>query len=784
MIQNTLKLISRSFFRNKSVFLINLIGLTISLTSALLIYFWIYDELKVDQFLKNDNGPFELIMHFHTEEGLSTGIHTPCLLAENLKEDVPEIENAVPTRRWDNATLSFNHEAFKTNGLFVGQAFFQLFNYELLSGDPTSLLANNSSIVISETIAQKIFNTTENLEGKVITLQQETPYQIAGVFKSPPANATLQFDFAVPYEVFKANNSWAFNWNYSTVSTFLSLNKGVALKRFNEKIGSYLNTKRDPNQQATTLEARDVTKTYLYGHYEDGQPVGGRIQYVRIFSIVAILILLIACINFMNLSTAMAAERSKEIGVKKVIGISRKALIFQFFTETLALSFIALLFAIVLSWRLMPLFNEITGKNLTWGLDWKILSIATIVTLLTGLIAGSYPSFFLSGFKLENILKGKSTQLPGGVHVRKALVVGQFILSFIMMAVMVVIYQQINYLQTKNLGFNKENLLEFDIEGKVRSNLETFLAEINQLPGVSNASSIGESLVGGRNTFIVEKWEGKPDNNVAFEMRAVNFDLIETLDIELANGRTFSKDFNTEDKKVIFNESAIEFMGLKNPIGKEVEIMGDKYEIIGITKNIHYTSLHEAIGPQFFVYKPTWSNKVLVRIEQGQETLVVDQIRQFYASFNPGFPINFRFLDDAYQSQYMAEQRVATLSKYAAILAIFISCLGLYGLATYDAKRRFKEIGIRKVLGASILQLTTLLSGNFLKLILLAILIATPMAYYLASGWLDNYAYRIDIQWRIFIMVGFISILISLITISFQSVKAAMSNPVEVLKDE
>lgn len=784
MILNTLKLIFRGFTRNKGAFAINLIGLSIGLTSALLIYYWVDDEMKVDKFLETENGPYELIMHFNEEDGLSTGFSTPSQLAENLSQDFPEIKHAVALRKFDNVTLAFDNNILKADGRHASPAFFELFKYELLEGDPTTVLMDRSSIVISDQLAIKLFNTTENIVGKVIQCQQEIPYQISGIFKSPPSNASMQFDFALSFEEFKSRNAWALNWNYSTVSTYVALREGADLPTFNEKIGDYLSTRRDANQLLTTLETRSYTDAYLFGTYQNGQATGGRIQYVRLFSIIGILILLIACINFMNLSTAMASERSKEVGVKKVLGLSRGGLALQFLGETIVLSFIALGLALTLANVLLPTFSQLTGKDLVWSFDGQFLLIATGLTILTGLVAGSYPSLFMAAFKPVTALKSKLILSSGSANIRKVLVVGQFILSFMMIVAAVIVYQQLNYLQTKNLGYNRNNLLQLDIEGKVRSELTTFLSEVKQIPGVKKASSIGQSLVGDRNTFIVEQWEGKTDNKNAFEMRPVNYEMIETLDVEMLEGRPFSAAYGSEENKIIFNESAIKFMGLENPLGTEVAIQGTSFEIIGVSKDFHFTSLREEIGPLFFVYRPDWTHKVMIRTEAGQEREVVDRLQKLYTAFNPGFPFDYEFLDEDYQAQYAAEQKVSSLSAYFTLLTIFISCLGLFGLATFDARRRVKEIGIRKVLGAGVVQITSLLSKDFLRLVMLAILIATPLAWYVMNHWLNDYAYSIGIHWGVFVVAGTASLLIAMGTVGFQSVKSSLANPILSLRDE
>ena len=784
MISTILKWTFRSFYRSKSTFLINLIGLSTGLACALLIYIWINNEIAVDKFLEKESIPYQLIVHYHTEDGLETGNSTPCQLAETLVGELPEIEHIIESRLIkDGVTLSVENNGIKAVGQFAGSSFFELFPYHLLHGDKKQVLRDKNSIVISEDLALRFFNTTENIIGKTIKFQQRLDYQVSGIYQSPPANASLQFDFVLPFEAFITENQWALNWNYSTVDTYLSLTDGTDLSRFNAKIAGFLDTKRE-NQQPTTLEASRYTDHYLFGEYENGVQAGGRIQYVRLFGLIAIFILLIACVNFMNLSTAKASRRLKEVGVKKVVGASRKALIFQFLAETILLAFLSLGFAAAITWCLLPAFEKISGKDLLFTIDLQLLITALGVTLVTGLIAGSYPAFYLSGFRPAKVLKGSIMKLTKGTDLRRGLVVFQFVLSIIMIVSVLVIYQQINYLQTKNLGYSKDRIIQFDIEGKVRETLKTFLVEANQLPAVEQASSMGESMVNGMNMFTVEKWKGEANNQVSFQMRTVDFNALELFDIDILEGRTFSEEYGSEENKIIFNEAAIKFMGLEAPIGEEVSIQNERFEIIGVTKDFHFASLHEPINPLFFVYRPSWNNKVMIKSRQGNERLAISQLEQLYQRFNPGFPFEYQFLDQEYESQYVAEQNIANLSKYFAALAILLSCLGLFGLSIFNARRRVKEIGIRKVLGASTIQITTLLTKDFVKLVTLAILIASPLAFYLLNQWLKNFAYHINIQWWIFAVAGLCMIIIAFLTVGFQSLRAALVNPVNSLRNE
>ncbi len=774
----------RRINRNRLAFSLKLLGITVGLTCVFLTYLWINDELQVDQFLQKGNGPYQLIMHFDSEGEISTGFSTPCLLAETIEAEFPEVAHSVELREYNDITFSIDSSIIKANGYHAGSQFFNVFNFDLLEGSPENVLSNHNSIVLSKTLAHKLFGTSINIIGQPIKLQNNQIFTISGVVDIPSPKTTLVFDFLIPFDDFKLNNQWSYNWNYSTVSTYIGLGSEMNISEFNTKIASYLNNKRDANQLPTTLEAIDYTSMYLYSRFENGKIAGGRIQNVKILGIVSILILLITCINFINLTTAIGIEKAKEIAVKKVIGISRQLLLLQLFGETLLVVFFSLLLSLGLTIFTLPLFNRIAQKNIEWSFDFHQLAFAGGIALLTALLAGSYPALLIARFKTATILKSNNS-IPSskGFNLRQALVVGQYIISFVMIIVVVVIYQQIDFLHSKHLGYNQSNLIQFEMNGKIRGGLSPFLAEVNKIEGVNKTSSIGKSLVGERHTYIIEEWPGKANNNVAFEMRAVNFEMLETLDIPLVAGRYFSSDFHQENRKMILNERAIQFMGFEeSPIGQIVKMDGDQYEIIGISKDFHFTSLKEDIGPLFFVYRPSWTNKIIARLTSKDKKVTIDQIKELHQSYNPGFIFDFEFLDDSYRSQYRTEGKVASIIKYLAFIALFMSCIGLFGLASFNTKRRFKEIGIRKVLGASVSKLTVFLSADFLRLTVLAVLIASPIAWQVVTIWLRAYAFRIEINLLLFLGVGVGLCFITLLTVGYLAFKAARINPVLVIK--
>lgn len=785
MLKHNILLAFRHLKRFKGTTLINLLGLSTGLACVLLIYLWVNDELSMDKFHKNGPRLYQIMEHHQTSEGIIVGEHTSGLLAEVLAEEMPEVEYATAIRlRNEQKILSVGNVNIRGLVLFASPDFFKVFSYDLIQGNKEQALNDKSGIILSESLASKLFNSTTEVLGKVVEFDHSKQFSVVGMFPELPANSSMKFDFILPFELYKEIDPNVLNWNYNTTKAYVVLKEGSSQDAFNNKLEHFLEDKR---QAATsTLTTRLYSDSYLHGNYENGRQTGGRIEYVVLFSLVGAFILLIACINFMNLSTAKASRRLREVGVKKVIGASRNTLIYQYLGESMLMVVVSLMIALLLILVVLPPFNLITGKQLSLHFDFGLISSILVTTLLTGIVAGSYPAFYLSGFKPAKILKGKFRSPLSEAMARQGLVAVQFTLSIILIVSVLVVYNQIEYVQTKNLGYDREQVIQFDIEGEVAGNLETFLQEAVQIPGVVKASGIGQSIVDGQNTFTIDSWQGKPDNITfpAFQMRPVTFDLFETLGIQLKEGRGFSRDYNTEGSKIIFNEAAIKLMGLENPVGQEITIQGTNLEIIGVVGDFHFASLHQQVGPLFFVYQPTWTHKVVMKISPGKEQETLGYLEEFYQTFNPGYSFNYIFLDQEYEALYAAEQRVAVLSKYFTVLAVLISCLGLFGLAAFTAERRQKEIGIRKILGSSVFELVKLLNADFTRVVLVAILIALPLSYLIAHNWLDTFAYRIDLHWWLFGLAGGLALIIAWLTVGLQTIKAALANPVESLRSE
>jgi len=785
MLKHHLLLLYRNILRDKSHFFINVAGLTAGLSCTILIYLWVQDEYQMNGFHANDDRLFQVMEHQHYADEIMTTTSTPGVLAETLKEEFPEIAYAATTTWISPYTLSIGELNVKSEGYHVGKDFFQIFSFPLLQGQPEQVLADKKSMVISRALAQKLFPGKDDVVGQVIELEHEKSFKVSGVFENIPSRSSFRFDFVMSFEEYKDDNKWVLEWGNNGPSTFIVLRPDTDPRAFEAKIKDFVKSK-DPNSHIN-LFIQKFSERYLFGKFENGKPAGGRIEQVQLFSIVAIVILIIACINFMNLSTARASRKVREVGIRKSVGAPRASLIAQYLTDSLMTTVAALLIALLIVWLILPQFNLLTDKQIVLELsNTPLLTMLILVTLITGLLAGSYPAFFLSGFRPSAVLKGEMKGSIVELWARRGLVVLQFASSVALIVFVLGIRDQIAFVQAKNLGYNKEQLISFPIEGKVKTARESFLTELQRIPGVVQASATSHSFLGRNNNTSGLEWEGKvPETKILFENISVDHGLLETLGVSLAAGRMFREGTLADTNKIIFNEAAIRVMNLKDPIGKHIKLWGElDLEIVGIVKDFHYQSLHDQVNPLFFRLNPknTWT--ILTRLEKGKEKETLAAISDLYKQFNPGFTLDYKFQDQEYEKQYASEQRVGTLSTWFAIMAILISCLGLFGLAAFTAERRIKEIGIRKTLGSSVTSIVMMLSGDFTKIVLVAVCIGLPFSWFFLKQWLTRFAYQIDITAWHFALAGTMAILIAWITVAWQSLRAARLNPVKCLRSE
>lgn len=791
MLTQNLLFFFKKFKRSKATYIINLVGLSAGLVCFLFIYLWIYDELHIDKFYNNSDRIYRVMTNDKQPERIVTDNSGSIILGKSLKNEFPEIEQEVattPAGWFKGFSISYaKNDAVKGEGNFAGKDFFKVFPRTFLQGDENTALADKNSIVISATLAKKLFGTTDGVVGKTIQwkwLSFTKEHIVAGVYEDFPINSTMHFDFLVPLANWGdlINATGEPTLNGGPFNTFVVLNKTAKAAELNKKIAGFL--KQHIPQSTTTLFLDKYADTYLHGVYENGVLKGGRIEYVELFSVIALCILAIACINFMNLATAKASERMKEVGIKKTLGAERHTLTFQFLGESVLLAFMSLLIAIAIVVLLFPQFKAVTGKQFVLWFDPKLVISVILITLVTGIVAGSYPAFYLSKFNPVAVLKGKWVASSRSAYIRKGLVIFQFSLSVLFIAVVMIVFNQIKYVQTVNPGYDKDNVIYFEMQGNVAKDLNTFLTEVKKVPGVIQASSSDGTII--LPTFTPRPgvyWDGKnTDDKIRFYQLGVNYDALQTLGVKMAAGRYFSKEF-ADPNAVVVNESAVRAMGLQNPIGKKITVWDKERTIVGVAKDFHFNSLHEAISPFIFrLEDPKYTMLCLIRIASDKRKQTIAAIQQYYKKFNPGMYFDYKFLDDDYQAQYASEEIIITLSKYFAALAILISCLGLLGLTAFAAEQRVKEIGIRRTLGASRRAIVYLLSVDFTKIVALSIIIGLPISYLVANKWLHGFAYRIPLTPLYFIAAACITLFIAVLTIGIQTAKASGVNPVKTLK--
>ncbi|HTE09343.1 MAG TPA: ABC transporter permease [Chitinophagaceae bacterium] len=785
MFKTNLKIAWRNLTRDKQFTLLNVTGLAAGLACTLLIFLWVDDELSYDSFFANNERLFQL-MERQTSDG-KTGISdgSSGLLAEAVARQFPEVEYASPLAGpgwYPPFTLSAADKNIKALGQYAGKDYFRIFSFPLLEGNKNTVLAEKNGIAISDELAKKLFGTATGVTGRPIRLQQTSVFFVSGVFEKPPVHSSQQFDFVLSWDYFKTIQDWVTSWNNIGPQNFVLLKKGTNINAFNKKIAGIISA--NTGKDSRVAFATKFSGVYLHNNVGNISGSSGRIAYVKMFSLIALFILVVACINFMNLSTAKAARRLKEVGIKKVIGANRRQLIVQFLSESVLLTLAAMWLAIVIALLLLPAFNEITGKNISLRFDARIFFSFLGIVLFTGLVAGSYPALYLSKFKPLAVLKGKLPSSFAEIVSRKGLVVFQFTLSAVLIIAVIIIYQQIQFIQTTDPGFNKDNLVKIDAEGKLSGYEQQFANELKNIPGVTAASYTFTNMVGHTFGDYGLSWQGKdPARDIYFEVFGGGHDFVSTMGMHILNGRGFSEDFGTDTSSIILNEAAVKVMNLKHPVAETVHLYGHPMQVIGVVRDFHFESMHEAVKPAYILLQPH-GGKIIARISAARQQQTLAAIQQRYEKENPGFSFSFNFLDEAYQRQYITEAKVSALSKYFAGLAIIISCLGLFGLAAFTAQKRSKEIGIRKVIGASVTGITAMLSKDFLKLVALSLLIAFPVSGWLMHEWLQSFAYHIPITASVFVIAGASVIFITILTIGFQSVKAAIANPVKSLRAE
>jgi ABC-type antimicrobial peptide transport system permease subunit len=787
MIKNYFKVAARNLLRSKGFSILNISGLAIGMASAILILLWIQNELSYDRFHANGNRLYEIFGNNVVGGEIRTGTATPEIMAPGLKNDVPEIEQTSRISWGENYLLSVGDKSLKANGNVVDPAFLTMFNFPLINGNKETALDDPYSIVITEKLAKRIFGNEEAM-GKVIKIETDLNFKVTGILKNLPNNTQFNFEYLMSYEFKTMKGYIDSDWTDVSIRTYALLKPNTSFTSANAKIKDVITTHSGGRAAKTDLFLYPLKKLRLFSNFKNGAVVGGRIERVKIFGLIAVFILLIACINFMNLSTARSEKRAREVGIRKVAGALKKSLIGQFLAESIFMALIAGVLAVIIVQLCLPSFNQLVEKQLFIDYGDIYFWLADIgVILFTGILAGSYPAFFLSSFKPIFVLKGAFKKANALVTPRKVLVVLQFTFAIALIISTIVVRQQIKFGQSRETGYDKKNLGYVFMQGDIYKNYPTIKNELLNSGIATSVSKTQAPLTQNWSSAISMKWQGKdPDTKIQINRYTEDGDLVKTAGMQLVKGRDIDvKNYPTDSTACLISESAVKTMGFKDPVGQIIFDDPVNWHVIGVIKDFILESPYEAIKP-FMVKGPRYGGNVIHIRFNSKNSLAQNlaKAEKIFKQNNPAYPFEFHFTDQEYALKFNDEKLTGKLASLFAMLTIFISCLGLFGLATYVAESRIKEIGVRKVLGASVAGIAALLSKDFVKLVLVAIVIATPVAWSFMNKWLKDYDYRINISWRIFFVAGLLAILIALITVSFQAIKAAIANPVKSLRTE
>lgn len=784
MIGNYFKTTLRSLLKNRAYSFLNIAGLATGIACASLIFLWVQDELTYNHnFEKRDN--LYTIYENQTYDGkMSTFIATPGPMAKALKMEIPEIKAIARTAGSDQLLFSLGEKAITEDGSYADPEIFSMLKLSFIKGDISNAFKELHSVVINATMAKKFFGTADAV-GKTLKINNEQEYTVTGVFNDLPKNSTFQFQWLAPIANIDHKFPWMQAWGANWARTYVELTPLADVKGVNKKLQHYLTTKNSGTKTECFLFG--MNDWNLHDNFTNGKMDGGRIEYVRLFSIIGFIILIIACINFMNLSTARSEKRAKEVGVRKVMGAGKGKLIAQFIGEAIVMSFISVFIAVGLIYIALPSFNNLVQKELFINVFEPVhLIYLLLIGTVTGLLAGSYPAFYLSSFNPVAVIK--NIKLPAGAgFIRQSLVIIQFSISIVLIIGTIIIYQQIQHVKNRDLGYNKSNLIYVTTQGKLTEHFESVYQQLKQSGVVENASLSDFPVLQVWKNTDNYSWDGKaPTQNPLISFEDVSPQFVRTMGMKLVSGRDFYTNSTLDSNSVIINEAMAKQMGKQGRIGGIIRDVGKKeFEIAGIVKDFLYNDMYAVSAPLVLYNKITGTNVLSIRIKSNVNlSEALAKIGTIMKVNNPAYPFEYKFMDDDFDQLFKTEVLTGKLAGVFASLAILISCLGLFGLAAYTAERRIKEIGIRKVLGASVAGLTGLLSKDFLKLVGISCLIAFPVAWWALTNWLQNYQYRITINWVVFVAAGILAMLIALATVSFQAIKAALSNPVNSLRNE
>jgi putative ABC transport system permease protein len=789
MLKNYILIALRNLQRNTVYSFINIAGLSIGLACSILILLWVADELSYDRFHTGYKQIHQVHIHQEVSGNIETTPFTPYPLMDALRNKSGHIKQVALINHGEGYLLSAGENKISKMGTVATEDFLSIFNFKLIRGSVKHALSDPSSIVLTRSTAKALFGDDDALN-KLVKLENNSELKVSGIIEDVPAQSTLQFDFLLPMSFYEATQDWMkrsmTDWKNHAFRIFVELSPDVSVEEVNHVIRDLVknNNERSPTAQ---VFLHPMQQWHLYTDFTNGKASGGLIEFVRLFTAIAIFIVVIACINFMNLATARSEGRAREVGIRKSVGSRRKQLVAQFLGESLLITIIAFLFALVLVEVALPFYNSLVNKTLTihysnpWLWTW-----AVGIVIVTGFLSGSYPAFYLSSFQPVEVLKGKVQTGKGSVTPRKILVTIQFGFSIFLIIGTLVIYQQIMHVKARHVGYDRENLMLIWTSDEREQNFESLREELKQsgiVKSVCKSSAPITSIFSGTDDV---SWPGKTGtDNVAFTTIATQYDFTETMGIRLLEGRDFSPDFKSDTSAIVINKAALELTGLDDPIGQKISVWGTERTIIGVMDDVIMGSPYHSVGPLAMVFIPEWSSTISVRLEATNDLQgAVSKIEKIFKKFDPDHPLWHRFADAEFENKFKSINLVSRLAWVFAILAVLISCLGLFGLAAFTAEQRTKEVGIRKILGASVSSLVMLISKDFSKLVVFAFLIAAPVAWWMLEGFLEQYPYHVTLKWWILPFTGLIALVLTILIVGTQALRAARSNPADSLRTE
>ena len=785
MFKNYIKIAWRNLWKNKGYSTLNIFGLAIGITCASLILLWVEDEVNYDSvFPKQDQVYYVPTNNRFEGEWRTFYQSTPGPLAKSMKDEIPGIVGSARTTG-ESLLFTVDDKGINKYGRFVDPDFLSMFSLSFVEGNLANAFKDFDAIVISRKLATQLYGQGTSALGTVIRVNNDTNYRITGVFEDLPSNVSFGFNWAAPFERYAVGKDWMKEYRNGFADTFVELSPEADFETVDAKVQKLIPSKVGEEDRYAFLHP--MKDWHLRSGFENGKKVGGQITYVRLFTLIAIIILLIACINFMNLSTASSEKRAKEVGVRKVLGSGKKSLISQFIAEALITASLAAIVSVLLLMVLLPQFNILIEKQLELRLFDPVHLLSLIgITLICGLFAGWYPAFYLSSFKPIEVIKGVKAKEGSATFIRKGLVVAQFTVSIVFIISTIIVYQQVEHVKSRDMGYELENLIQLPVNGNVIKNFVPIRQEMIASGTVENVALMNSNILSGGNNSSGWLWQGgEKTEDVLISHRFITSDFFKTTGMEIIEGHGFSDNVATDSTNIMITQSFAKLMGIESAVGKKIRRNDETYTVIGVVKDYLYGDMYGTSDPVMFYNNPEYTYNMYVRTKPGiAMTKILTAMEDVMKEQNPAFPFEYEFVDDAFNSVFKSEKLVGNLSRIFALLAIIISCLGLFGLSAYTAEQRRKEIGVRKVLGSSVSGIVRLLSKDFIRLVLVAILVAIPVAWWVMQNWLESFAYRIEINWVVFALAGFLAVCIALLTVSFQAIKAAVANPVKSLRTE